>query len=86
MIRPRGNPIPPNARSRESDPVPIPETVIEELSESFMIEPLPNAFSICPRAFPSILRSSDSEPSESSNDFADFALAITTSLKDLIGE
>ena len=53
--RPRGTPRPPNARSSDKAPVGIPEippTFGE--SDSFIIAPLPKAFSICPRALSSI--------------------------------
>ncbi len=46
MIRPRGNPLPPSARSSESAPVEIPSTSMCDPSPSFMIAPAPNVFSI----------------------------------------
>src|SRR5262245_56039082 len=46
MIRPRGSPLPPSARSSDSAPVEIPSTSRWLPSPSFMIAPAPNAFSI----------------------------------------
>src|SRR5579872_6466252 len=57
IIRPRGKPIPPIARSSDKAPVGMPSMGTPSGSESFMIEPRPNVFSICPSAFSSIFRS-----------------------------
>ena len=46
MIRPRGNPLPPSARSSEKAPVETPSTSMCDPSPSFMIAPAPNVFSI----------------------------------------
>ncbi len=46
MIRPRGSPLPPSARSSDNAPVEIPSTSMCEPSPSFMIAPAPNVFSI----------------------------------------
>ena len=53
MIRPRGMPRPPRARSRLSAPVCMPGTMSDGSSSSRMIEPLPYVFSICPSALSS---------------------------------
>ena len=46
MIRPRGSPLPPSARSSDRAPVEIPSTSRWLPSPSFMIAPAPNVFSI----------------------------------------
>ena len=46
MIRPRGSPLPPRARSSERAPVEIPSTSMWLPSPIFMIAPAPNVFSI----------------------------------------
>ena len=46
MIRPRGKPLPPSARSSDRAPVEIPSTSMWDPSPSFMIAPAPNVFSI----------------------------------------
>src|SRR5262245_27008728 len=50
MMRPRGTPLPPKARSMLKAPVEIPSISRLVLSPSCMIAPLPNCFSICCRA------------------------------------
>ena len=49
MIRPRGKPIPPSARSSERDPVLMHSTFRSASPPSGMIDPSPNCFSICCR-------------------------------------
>ena len=46
MIRPRGSPLPPRARSSDRAPVEMPSTSRWLPSPSFMIAPAPNVFSI----------------------------------------
>src|SRR5664279_4727158 len=53
--RPRGRPPMPRARSRASAPVGIDSMFMWRFSPIRMIEPLPNCFSICPRAMSSAL-------------------------------
>ena len=49
-IRPIGKPPIPSATSKPSDPVEIDSTSNVLVSPNFIIEPLPNCFSICPNA------------------------------------
>ena len=46
VIRPRGMPPTPSARSSAIDPVGMKSTCWRETAPSFMIEPVPNCFSI----------------------------------------
>ena len=46
MIRPRGSPLPPSARSSDKAPVETPSTSMCDPSPSFMMAPAPNVFSI----------------------------------------
>ena len=61
MIRPRGNPLPPRARSSDRAPVEIPSTSMCDPSPSFMIAPAPNVFSICVIALFSAFCSDDTD-------------------------
>src|SRR6185312_14835805 len=54
MTRPFGMP-PPRAKSSDSEPVGMHSTLVACASPSFMIEPLPNCFSMVSRARPSAL-------------------------------
>ena len=51
IIRPRGKPLPPRARSTERLPLEIPSIGTWESESRGMIDPSPNSFSICIRVF-----------------------------------
>jgi hypothetical protein len=46
MMRPRGQPLPPSAKSSDNAPEEIPSTSMWEPSPSFMMAPAPKVFSI----------------------------------------